>query len=340
MERTPEPSTVTYTELQEGSTFYSTEILEGTAEAITVTFTELLDGSPLYRTSIVISTPDPRTLTHTEWREASTAYSLSFVEHTPEPLVLTYTELREGTTIYSTLVSESTPPPLTITHTTPYLDQTPSPDFITQTLTENGQTMTSIIERTRDAISATEPTPEPATITLTLVQDGTTVYETSLLECTIISDSPVTVLITRTETIIISRELAQNASTVAPDGDSLTASNSGTDATGNMTALLTADFSMVASTIYTCISGADQESSGPANANVATVTSTMYETLDASECPANFSISTVTSFVYGSDAVSGDETLSSSYGFGMELAAQTVTSLCTDRQSRLAAPMS
>lgn len=181
------------------------------------------------------------------------------------------------------------------------------PFFATITFTqlEDGSTIyrTSLIE-----IAPSQALPEPSTATIKLVESGVIVHHTTTVER---SAAPEFVTLTFTE--------AQDGSTVYRTSvvertvfptdlePSTITYTTGIDATGDLTVSSASGFSIIASTFYSCISDAEQESRGPANASVPTVTSTMYETLNAPECPANFSISTVISFVYGSDAVSNPQ---------------------------------
>lgn len=291
--QTLSPITITSTELQSGTTLYSVSTVPRTAVPITLTSTDVQDGSTRVFTSVITSTPEPLTSVCTETREGSTVFSISVSESTPDPLVVTYTEY---STRFVTSVIESTPEPLTLTSTiigsgslvyiTSYIDRTPSLGVVTQTLTENGETI---------YFTTTIGTPE----------DSRTADPT-----TCVTEPPVTIFITKIETLM------------AP-GDSTPASS--------LVAMPTSTLSMPASTTSPYTPQSSQDAATPANASVLTIVSTICATLDASNCAANSSVSTITSFVYSLDPSSASHSgvlaaSNSSYESEQGLATRTVTS--------------
>ena len=208
-----------------------------------------------------------------------------------------------------TTVFTSTPEPLAVTlteereGTTVYrfstAETTLGPITVTYTDVQEASTIYSF--------SVVESTPEPITFTYTTVQRGSVIYSTAYIDRT---PNPEVITQTLTEsgqtvfrTSLVERTL---------------------DPTFGAEPIPTSAFSLAASTIYSCISGSDASMSMPANASVQTITSTMYETMNASECPANLSASTVTSFVYGFD--------SSSYLGAASISADLITVTFTEAQ--------
>ena len=296
---TPEPLTSVYTKTLEGSVLTQTTTISQMPSTITLSSTQVQGGSTLVLFSTITSTPEPITSVFTETLEGTTVYSISVRESTPDPLTITYTEFREASTRFITSVVESTPEPLTSTFTviesgslvyiTSYIDRTASAEVVTQTLTENGQTiyLTTTIDRTREGNPDAEPT-------------------------TRFTEPPVTIFITKTETLMAS-------------GDSL---SDAFPPTSSLAAMPTSAFSMPESTTN---SYTPQSSLDLANASVSTIISTVYATLDASSCAANSSVSIITSFVYYSESSAANNsaalaTSNSSFGSESGLATLTITS--------------
>jgi hypothetical protein len=299
---TPEPLVSVYTETLEGVVIPRTSVVSQMPTTITLTSTEVQRGSTIVLTSIITSTPEPLTSVYTETREGSITYSTSVIVSTPDPLIVTYTEIREASTRFVTSVVESTPEPLTSTSTiiesgslvyiTSYMDRTPSAGVVTQTLTENGQT-----------------------IYLTATVEKTREGPADAEPATRFTEPPVTIFITKTETLMA---LSDPSPGEFPP-------------TSSLAAMPTSVFSMSASTTSSYSLQLSQDASGPANASVLTMISTIYATLNVSDCAANFSVSTITSFVYNSESSAGSNsgslaTSNSSYGPESGLATLTVTS--------------
>jgi hypothetical protein len=120
---------------------------------------------------------------------------------------------------------------------------------VTQTLTENGQTMylTTTVEKSREESTNAEP-------------------------ATRFTEPPVTIFITKTETLKAS-------------GDPFSGEF---PPTSSLAAMLTSAFSMLASTTSSYTLQSSQDTAGPANAPILTMVSTIYATLNASDCAANF----------------------------------------------------
>jgi hypothetical protein len=299
---TPEPLVSVYTETLDGSVVPRTSAISQMPTTITLTSTEVQSGSTIILTSIITNTPEPLTSVYTETREGSTVYSISVIVSTPDPLIITYTEIREASTRFVTSIVESTPESLTSTFTiiesgslvyiTSYIERTPSAGVVTQTLTENGQTIY-------------------LTTTVERTQDGSADAEPA----TRFIEPPVTIFITKTETLMASSDPLPGK--FPP--------------TSSLAAMPTSALSLPASTTSSYTPQLSQDTSGPVNASVLTMISTIYATLNASDCAANFSVSTITSFVYNSESPIGNNsgglaTSNSSYGPESGLATLTVTS--------------
>jgi hypothetical protein len=298
---TPEPMVSIYTETMDGSVVPRTSTISQIPTTITLTYTEAQSGSTVILTSIITSTPEPLTSVYTETREGSTVYRTSVVVSTPDPLIITYTEIREASTRFITSIVESTLEPLTSTFTiiesgslvyiTSYIERTPSAGVITQTLTENGQTIYFTTTVERTRESSADA--EPATR---------------------FTEPPVTIFITKTETLMASSDPSPGE--FPP--------------TSSLSAMPTSAFSLPASTTSSYALQSSQDTSGPANASVLTMISTIYTTLNASDCAVNFSVSTITSFIYNSESSAGNNsgglaTSNSSYGPESGLATLTIT---------------
>lgn len=289
IERTAEPVVLTHTEIREASTAYVTSTIQQTPSPITTISTEVLGGSTFYSTSTIFVTPEPIVITYSTTRDGSTVYEVSTIERTPEPRTIISTEFQGGSTAYITTVYTSTPEPLTIVLTEERegttifrfstAENTLRPVTITYTEVQEASTIYSF--------SVVESTPEPITYTFTTVQGGSVIYQTAYIDRT---PSPEVI----TQTLIESGQTVFRTSLVERT----------LEATSGVQPIPTSAFSLAASTIYSCISGSDASMYSPANASVQTITSTMYETMNATECPANLSASTVTSFVYGFDSSS------------------------------------
>lgn len=288
VERTQEAATVTYTDYQEASTLYSISIVQQTPVPITMTYSEVLGGSTIYSISTIFSTPEPGFVTFTTSRDGSTIYEISTIESTPEPKTITFTDIQGGSTIYSTSVFTTIPDPSTVT--------------FTQLQEENVVYRTSIIEKSPEAMTITytdvqpastvynfsvvERTPEPITMTYTTIEGGSIVYSTAYIDQTPIPE-------------IVTQTLTEDGQTVYRT--SLVERTIDSEAAVEPTPASAS--SLPVSTVYSCTAGIENLSS-PANASVTTITSTMFETLNASECAASLGASTVTSFIYGSDTSS------------------------------------
>ena len=327
-QQTPKSITVISTEVQPGSTFYSISTVGRTAAPLTITYTQLLEASIIPRTSVIRQMPTTITLTSTELQSGSTTIHTSIITSTPEPLTTIYTETREGSIIYSTSVSESTPDPLVITYTeirevstqfiTTVVESTPEPLTLTSTIVESGSLVyiTSYIDRTASfGVETQTLTEDGQTIYLTTTAERTGAGSSDLYPTTRFTEPPVTIFITKTEILMAS-------------GESLSGE---LPPTSSLAAMPTSAFSTPASTTSSYTLEPSQDTADSVNASVLTIISTIYATLNASDCVANSSVSTITSFVYDSDSsITSDSdglaTLQSSYASEIDLATRTVTS--------------
>lgn len=144
-----EPTYITLTATENGSTLYRTSLLDRTVtpaspEPLTVTFTQIQDGSTFFRTSII-----EQTIT------ASPAQ--------PGYITITFTEVENDSTNFRTSVVENTASQMQ-----------PEPSTVTVTLIEDH---TTTIERSG--------IPDRFTLTLTEAQGNSTVYRTSVVERTV-----------------------------------------------------------------------------------------------------------------------------------------------------------